>query len=57
MESVSVATISSNKTYTQQQAPAQKAGKRSRQNQYFATIVGKTALRRSMPNVLVYKTG
>jgi hypothetical protein len=47
MDDAPVATISSNKTYTQQQAPIQTAisRSRSRRTQYVAAIVGKSAVR------------
>jgi hypothetical protein len=45
MDVVPVATISSYKTYTQQQAPAQTVKSRSRQTQYTAAIIGKLAVR------------
>jgi hypothetical protein len=44
MDGAPVATISSNRTYAQQQAPARTAGRRSKQAQYIATIVGKAAV-------------
>lgn len=43
MEGVPVATVSSYKTCTQQQAPAQTRNRRNRRAQYIAAIVGESA--------------